>query len=114
MKKFTACTLAASLLLGSGCSSTNLGKKCDLDAPSQAKALDNIRETLAGMIEIDPNQYLSDDFHSQGSYNSKEHCTFLIRPWQPITTQFIWDGTLAFRVDKKTLKVDKYYRVDEG
>lgn len=107
-------TLAASLLLCAGCSSTNLGKKCDLDATSQAKALENIRIVLTSMTEVNAEQYINEDFHSQGTYNGKEHCTFLIRPWQPINSQLLWDGTLAFRVNKESLLVDKYYRVDEN
>ena len=114
MRKTIIHTLATSLLLCGGCSSTNLGKKCDLDATSQAQALENIRVTLTSMIEINPKQYIKEDFQSQGSYNGKEHCTFLIRPWQPINSDLLWNGTLAFRVDKKTLQVDKYYRVDEN
>ena len=110
IRAFLLCGLT---LLG-GCTATGFGKPCDLDAASQEQALQNIAVALKSISYIRPEQYLNDDFHAQGTFNGKEHCSFLIRPWQPITSERIWDGTFSFRVNKQTLEVEKYLQVDEG
>lgn len=63
--------------------------------------------------DIDHQDYFNDEFKQRGEYNSSTHCTFVIRPVRPISTEFIWDGAWAFRVDKETLEVDKHYRIDK-
>lgn len=102
------------ILLVSGCSALATGKHCDLDAASRQQAMVNIQRALPGVPYIHPEQYLSDDFQTHGEFNARDHCVFLVKPWQPIVSEFLWDGTLAFRVDKQSLKVEHYFRVDEG
>ena len=105
--------LLAALLI-QGCSSLHSGKSCGLSPADRQQALTSIQGALKAVNFIRPEQYLSDKFTTHGEFDSKEYCTFLVKPWQPIVSEFLWDGTLAFRVSKKTLQVEDYFRVDEG
>ena len=107
-------TLIAIALVGltASCASSELGKRCRLSAEQQNTALSNIRGYMLSAPDIDEQYYINDELELQAVYNSKQHCTFVVRPNRPITTAFAWDGTWAFRVDKATLLVDKHYPLD--
>ena len=109
MRNFALILVAMSLL--PSCASNQFGKACSLATDKRATALNNIRTFMMSAPDIDYASYVEPQLNVQADYNSSSHCSFVIRPNQPVATGFIWDGTWDFRVDKETLQVDKYRRL---
>jgi hypothetical protein len=114
MRAMTRTLLLLAALLTHACSSLHSSTSCGLSPADRQQALTSIQATLKEINFIRPEQYLNDKFTTHGEFDSREYCSFLVKPWQPIVSEFLWDGTLAFRVSKKTLQVEDYFRVDEG
>ena len=114
MKKliFLGTIVLGTIVLAAGCANSPVGKPCDIDAAGQKKAMDNIGIALLEDPQIRADQYINDDFSPQGIYNGNGYCTFIIRPWTPIVSELIWDGTLGVRVKKETLEVEEIQRID--
>lgn len=105
--------LLGSIALLWGCASSPVGKPCDIDAAGQQKAMENIAIALEERPEIRAEQYIKEPFEPQTIYNAKDYCTFIIRPWQPIQSELIWDGALGFRINKQSYEVEDIRRIDE-
>ena len=96
-----------------GCASSPFGKPCDIDAAGQQKAMDNIAVALKEKPEIKAEQYIKQPFEPSAIYNGSSYCTFVIRPWQPVQSELIWDGTLGVRINKQSQEVEDISRIDE-
>lgn len=105
-------TLGGIALL-SACSATEtLRAPCSMDAATQAKAMEAIAARLPTVPDVRPEQYIKEPFEPVAVYNGKESCSFIIRPWQPIDSELIWDGSLSFKVNKTTLEVEDVQVID--
>lgn len=107
-------TLIVSLaLLGAaGCASSQFNKECGIDADGQQQAMDNIAAVLRSDFGTDADSYIKEGFKPQTIYGGKDYCTYMVTPWRPFESELIWDGTLAFKIDKLTYEVISWRRSD--
>jgi hypothetical protein len=106
--------LLCTIGLAAACASSGKSSKsCDIDAAGRQQAMANISRALEADPNIDASKYIRDGYGPQGTFNSPDYCTYMIRPWQPVITELIWDGTLAFRINKQSFEVEDYRQVDE-
>jgi hypothetical protein len=98
--------LGALTLLG-GCAATEtIREACDIDAAGQKQVMEAIAARLPDVPNVNAEQYIKEPFKPATVYNGKDSCTFIVRPWQPIDSELIWDGTLGFHVNKSTLAIE--------
>ena len=100
------------LTLLQACANSQFGKPCTLPAQERQTALENIRSYMMSAPDIDYASYIDPQLEILDEYNSSKHCSFVIQPHSPVETGFVWDGTLDFRIDKDTLQVDRYKRLN--
>lgn len=106
--------LATFVVLGlMGCASSQFNKTCDISAAGQQQAMENISVVLRREFGVQADSYIKEDFAPQAIYGGKDYCTYLVRPWRPIVSELIWDGTVAFRIDKDNYEVLDWKQVDE-
>jgi hypothetical protein len=106
-----------SLLIGVatlvGCTSFPIGQDCTIDAAGQQKVMVTIADALRADSRVNAEQYIKDGRLEPSSvYGASDHCSFLVTPWQPIKSELLWDGTLSFRINKETLEIEEWKRVD--
>jgi hypothetical protein len=101
------------LLSLAGCASSQFNKECGIDADGQQRAMENISAVLRSDFKTNADSYIKEGFEPQTIYGGNDYCTYMVAPWRPITSELIWDGTLAFRIDKETYEVLGWRRADD-
>ncbi len=96
-----------------GCASSQFDKECGISAEGQQQAMDNISVVLRQEFGVDADSYIKEGFEPQAIFGGKDYCTYMVRPWRPFVSELIWDGTLAFRIDKMNYEVLEWQQVDE-
>lgn len=105
--------LGALTLLG-GCAATEtIREDCDIDSAGQKQVMQAIAARLPDVPNVNAEQYIKQPFEPAAIYNGKDSCTFIIRPWQPIDSELIWDGTLGFLVNKSTLEIEDVQVIEQ-
>ncbi len=105
--------VSVALLSLMGCASSQFDKECGISADGQQQAMDNISVVLRREFGLDAESYIEKGFAPQAIFGGKDYCTYIVRPWRPFVSELIWDGTLAFRIDKVDYEVLDWRQVDE-
>jgi hypothetical protein len=104
--------LCLALLGLAACASSQFNKECGIDADGQRQAMNNISAVLRKDFSSSADSYIKQGFEPQTIYGGKDYCTYMVTPWRPIKSELIWDGTLAFKIDKDTYEVISWRRSD--